>query len=257
MILHTLLASLLVNAQASSYYIKPFSEFTEEAAAVVHGTVSNIHTENDVTDNGAKIIYTYATLDVKEVLKGPIHTRSILIREIGGTKDGYTVDIPGSPELKEGEDTVLFLGTQNAKDQSFEITGLELGKYSLEEKNGQSTLKGGIFNYTTPSDHTAGDAQAENQHPWTLKDLRTLIEKQGGKNAPPKASSTPQVTAGSGNAKAGVTTAASNSALAPTQSKITTSQTLSTSETGGFSVSFYVALAIAVVAGFFFLFRKR
>ena len=107
--------------------------------------ISNIHVENGLTNEGGKTIYTFANLDVKEVLKGTLNFNRILIRKIGGSKDGMTLEIPSSPEFTEGEETVLFLGPEK-EDHSFEVTGLELGKYGLQDQNGQVVLTGGIFN---------------------------------------------------------------------------------------------------------------
>jgi len=253
MILHFLLAS----AQASSFYIKPFSEFTQEATNIAYGTISNIHVENSISSSGAKIIYTYASLDVKEVLKGAIHEHTILIRKVGGTKDGFTIEIPGSPEFKDGEETVLFMSAQK-EDQSYEVTGLELGKYGIEEKDGQATLTGGIFNYVKQDEHNLAESQPENQHPWTLKGLRALVEKQGGKDAPPKVASTPPQTV---NAAGSPVTAVTppgitkNTLSSETKSSLTTHD--ESSETNPFIFLLYGVLGIGLAFSLFFLFRKR
>lgn len=188
MILHSLLifqALFTQGAKATSFYIRPFSEFTQTTPNIVHGKLSNIHTENSITSDGARTIYTYAHLEVKEVLKGDLHQKqSITVRKIGGTKDGVTLEIPSSPEFKSDDDTVVFLSPEK-EDQSYEVLGLELGKFGLEEKNGNSFLTGGIFNYSksgpegSESDHSVRAKElAENQHPWSLNQLRALIRTQ-------------------------------------------------------------------------------
>ena len=185
------------SAKATSFFIRPFSQFTQTAPNVVRGTISNIHVENGITDEGAKTIFTYANLDVKEVLKGTITTAQISIRKIGGSKDGVTLEIPSSPDFIEGEDTVLFLSSQQ-NDKSYEVTGLELGKFGIKEVNGEQVLTGGLFSYSkTPSggedqhNLSAGDL-SENRRPWSLGQVREMIQKQGSN--PPAASPSPNLT---------------------------------------------------------------
>ncbi len=189
MILHSLLAltSVVISgAQATSFYIRPFSEFTQTSPVIVHGKLTNVRTDNSIAADGRRTIYTYANLEVREVLKGDLHQKStITIRKAGGTKDGMTLEIPSSPEFKENDDTVLFLSAEK-EDNSYEVLGLELGKFGLEEKNGEMILTGGIFNYSKPTPHSDHDEHvrakdlAENQKPWSLTQLRTLIHKQSG-----------------------------------------------------------------------------
>jgi hypothetical protein len=177
-----------VRAFSTSFNIKPFSEFTQGASNIVRGTVSNVHVENGITSDGGKTIYTYANLAVKETLKGNIHSANITVRKLGGTKDGMTLEIPSSPEFVENDDTVLYLGAEQ-DDRTYEVVGLELGKFGLENKNGDTILTGGLFAYSQPPadhDHPGESEHAkafgdirENQRPWSLSQLRELIKKQG------------------------------------------------------------------------------
>jgi hypothetical protein len=246
MILHILLA-FLTCAQATSFYIPPFSDFTSEANLIVRGTFSNINVQNAVSDNGTKIIYTYATLDVKELLKGNNAQSSLLIRKLGGSKDGYNLVIPGSPDFKEGEDEVLFLSAEK-EDHSYEVLSLELGQYHVQDKNGQPTLAGGIFNYPQKGEHNGANAQAENAHAWTLQDLRALIEKEGGKLAPVKAivpvaaSPSPE---NSAKFVAHTTPSASLDANSEPTDKVAT-----------YYVWVYLSMAVGFVCMMIFLFRK-
>ncbi len=195
-----LFVTLLVShAYATSFYIRPFSEFTKTTPVIARGVLHNIHAENAMTPEG-RTIYTFATLEVKEVLKGPIHEGNLLVRKTGGTKDGTTLDIPGSPEFVEGDDTVLYLSEQR-EDQAYEVSGLELGKFGLKEENHQEILTGGLFNYSTsentqtndPNDHNeqASDI-SENQRPWSLTQVKELIRKQGDAPINPAPPHSPQ-----------------------------------------------------------------
>lgn len=200
--MHSLLGLLVAQfAFATSFYIRPFSEFTQNTPHIIYGTLSNIHVENGVTTDGGKTIYTFADLEIKEVLKGNISGSKIIIRKLGGSKDGVTLEIPSSVRFKENESAVFFLLNAN-EDQSYEVTGMELGKFNLIEKNGQQILTGGIFSYTehNHNDHQNADHQvmAENKRTWSLQQLKNLIETQSrllpestASNAQPLTSSTP------------------------------------------------------------------
>ena len=174
------------SAHATSFYVRPFSEFIQTSPNIVRGTLSNIHAENAITPDGGKTIYTYATVEVKEVLKGSINTNKITVRRTGGSKDGVTLEIPSSPEFEEGEDSVLFL-SEVREDRNYEVDGMELGKFGLSEQNGQEVLTGGIFNYSRPDasgdqdhDHDLRAADLrENLKPWSLAMLRERIKEQG------------------------------------------------------------------------------
>jgi hypothetical protein len=262
MILHFLLG-FVCQANATSYYIQPFSQFTHEASAIAHGTLSNIHTENSVSPTGQKVIYTYATLTVSDALKGPIDNgQSVLVRKIGGTKDGYTLTIPGTPEFTEGEDTVLFMGAENS-DQSREITNLELGKFGTETKDGKTTLTGGLFTYSKKSEHNMAGSVPENQHPWTLKDLRALIEKQGGKMASAQVTSTPFldpkiVAKALANSHSEPDTHADSHVKRATEPAKALEDARSAPDSdGGPPILLYSLFGLAAVGVLFFLFRKR
>jgi hypothetical protein len=240
---------------ATSFYIRPFSEFTQTSPNIVRGTMSNIHAANSITADGMKAIYTYASFDVKEVLKGDIDKHTITVRKVGGTVDGYTVDIPSSPEFKEGEDTVLFLSPQR-EDQSYEVSGLELGKFELEEKDGNTVLKGGIFNYSKPDADGDGHSKyaknlEENQKTWTLKSLRELIQSQktaapfptASKTLPPSVSPSPVI--------------AEPAHTPNTMPALYDSKEHSKNPTSNFSVFTYLIAAILLAAGIFFFLKKK
>jgi len=176
-------------AHATSFNIPPFSDFTSSTPNIVRGTLSNVRAENALTDDGGRTVYTFANLAVKEVLKGNIHDSNITLRELGGSTNEMTIEIPSSPEFHENEDAVLFLGSEQ-EDHSYEVTGLELGKYQLKDVGGDKILTGGIFNYSrTQTGVTPDPRLKENQTPWSLNRLRNLIRSQEAQ--PPKAAVSP------------------------------------------------------------------
>jgi hypothetical protein len=174
-------------ADATSFYIRPMSEFTKGAANIVKGRIHAPHVEPGTQENGNATIFTYAQFEVEEVLKGGISGKSILIRKIGGTLGDRSLYIPGSPDFPENRDTVLFL-TGVKKDQSYEVTGLELGEFGTEEKDGVLHLTGGLLGLSRNPEEAEGassgpSALEENRQPWPLTRLRALIRSQAGAQA--------------------------------------------------------------------------
>jgi hypothetical protein len=242
---------------ATSFYIRPFSEFTQSAANIVHARLSNVRTENALTADGGKTIYTYANAEIIEPIKGTFAGPNILIRKVGGTKDGMTLEIPSNVELSEGEEGVFFL-SDIREDHAYEVTGMELGKYGVKEVNGEQILTGGIFNYSRPNPndehhdeaHLAPDLQ-ENLHPWSIKELKELVKKQAAAAAvAPKITATPLPTASVSPGQS--LPSPSNSTTAP----ISDENKPAAETANSFPLKWlFFGLAIAFAA--FFFFRKK
>ncbi len=182
-----LMCSLLAgDAWATSFYIRPMPDFVRDAIHIVRGRLHQPHAEFGIAPGGERNVYTVAELEVLEVLKGNISKSSLPVRKLGGTKDGITLHIPGSPEFQDGEESVFFLGPEN-EDHSYEVTGLELGKFGLEEKNGELELTGGLLGYSDGPEalEAMGPGVAANRRVWTLKQLKDLIQVQKSEPPPP------------------------------------------------------------------------
>ncbi len=186
------LALLFQSAHATSFFIEPFSQFTKSTALIIRGVTTNIHAEYSSNQLGEKTIFTYADLSIKDVIKGNVSGSNIKIRRLGGTLDGVTLEVPSSVELNENEDGVFFL-SEERDDHTYEVTGMELGKFLLEKSKGQEILKGGLFHYS-PHTHLDEGTQAfqagdlsENLKPWSLDQLKDLVRSQAGstEQAPP------------------------------------------------------------------------
>lgn len=185
------LFTLLIHfsAQATSFLIRPLSQFTQTAPYMVHGIIHNVRVEEGVAEGG-KTIYTFADVEVKEVIKGSVPAASgIIVRKLGGTKDQLTLEIPGSPQFSENEETVLFLDSI-PNSQMYEVVGMELGKFGLKEENGEKILTGGIFSFSSGEEVNeqttqAGEDLSENKKPWSVQQLKELISKQTNGNPTP------------------------------------------------------------------------
>jgi hypothetical protein len=248
------------DSNATSFYIRPFSEFTQDAPNILRGTLRNIHVENSTTADGSRAIYTYANLEVKDRIKGDITAQNIVVRKTGGTKDGITLEIPSSPEFVEGEDTVLFLSEQR-DDKSYETTGLELGKFGITQKDGQDILTGGIFAYSRPSANEAHEADhsvqggdlSENRHPWSIQDLKELVKKEAAE----KPNGTAAVAQVSGSIQNSPTT---TSSIAPSKNdQVTQVQTKDFSDTSheNSAIAYvYGAIGLLIAMGIYWYLKR-
>jgi hypothetical protein len=153
-------------AYATTFVDIPFPEWVKQTPSIVHGKVGGSYT--DWSESGpAKKIYTFYTVQVDEVLKGGASTSDgpIIIRELGGEKDGLGMQVAGAAQFSRGEDVVVFLNEEN-HDGSYEVRGLSGGKLNLKLlPDGRQCLSG-----------TALNQQSECQ--WTLADLKRVIQAQ-------------------------------------------------------------------------------
>jgi hypothetical protein len=242
-------------AQATSFMITPFPDFVKAAPNIVRGTLHDILVENGITADGSKTIYTYATVDVRETLKGSISVPTIRVRKLGGTRDGVTLDVPSSPEFVESEDTVVFL-SEAREDQSYEVWGMELGKFWLKEEGGEAILQGGILEYSQehsdPNSPDSDHALRENRKNWTLTQLRELaaasdrgIKAAAPSAVPPKPASPEAKDAAQANDPF-------------TDSKTIAPQASSVAEPShSFQPAWPYTLAGVIAIGIFLFFRKR
>ncbi len=136
----------LPDVSATSFHAESFESFTSKSKHIVRGTVRRQQVEKTTAPDGTVMIYTYALVEVKEPLKGGITRSEIRVRRLGGETEGYHHEVPGSPEFKEGEDTVLFL-TGEQEDGSYEIESMEMGKFGLRMENGSEILTGGMLQF--------------------------------------------------------------------------------------------------------------
>jgi len=243
-------------AHATSFAIQKFSSFVNETPFIARGEIHNIHVENGITGDGQKTIYTYATLEIKEVLKGSIPGAEVQIRRTGGTKDGFTLEVPGTPEFATGEDTLLFLGRPQ-EDQSYEIASLELGKFGLEPSGDDYKLTGGLLAYSAQSKDPnvkPSPEILENSKPWTLSQVRDLargeVPVEGAD--PSRVASTNE----NGNIKDGRPPEESPKVVSPeANSSPTAIENRRPADVIGNIFKFCFAAVIAI--GIFFFFKKR
>jgi len=121
---------LLVNlARALTVENISIQRMTTESALVVYG-----HVESTYSQWEGKTIYTYTTVSVREAIKGAAASR-ITVKQLGGKVNEMALEFPGSPELRVGEDVVLFLIRW---ENQYWIHSIVLGKFSVVTVSGDT-----------------------------------------------------------------------------------------------------------------------
>ena len=131
--LFTLLLIASLPLSASQFIHQPFDQVAREASLIVRGTVENSWS---AWDDSHEIIFTYATVRVSRYFGETTGPDTIVIREAGGTVDGYTQEAIGFPVIRNGEEVVLMLSSWNDGGAEYRIHAFNQGKY-LVKKNAE------------------------------------------------------------------------------------------------------------------------
>lgn len=160
-----LIAALALPMSASQFIELPFDQVAREATLVVRGTVGPVTSAwNDDHD----VIFSYAPIQVKQYLAGD-GPSVLMLREVGGTVEGYTQVAVGFPTLREGQEVVLFL-TQWDDSADWRIHAYNQGKYAVHEVRTQM--------YAMPDPVTQGHERVGNG-PRTQTDAVAPAEATG------------------------------------------------------------------------------
>jgi len=136
LILVTLLLALAVPLSASQFVQQPFDQVAREAGYVVRGHVVDTFS---AWDSAHDVIYTYATVRVQRYIGETTGPDTLVVREVGGTVDGYTQEAIGFPMIRQGEQVVLFL-SQWDDSADYRIHGFNQGKYLVRNRDGVEIL---------------------------------------------------------------------------------------------------------------------
>ncbi|MDP9192129.1 MAG: hypothetical protein M3P06_10565 [Acidobacteriota bacterium] len=136
LILVSLLLALAVPLSASQFIDMTFDQVARESQYVVRGQV--IETWS-AWDDAHEVIYTYATVHVSRYFGEIAGPDVLMVREVGGTVDGYTQEAIGFPAIRRGEQVVLFLSRwEDSSD--YRIHAFNQGKYLVRERGGFEVL---------------------------------------------------------------------------------------------------------------------
>ncbi|MEK6325726.1 MAG: putative Ig domain-containing protein, partial [Acidobacteriota bacterium] len=113
-------------ARASTFTIPTDDDLIVGARAIVRGKVLSVTCQ---LDDQTGRIFTYVRLSVREVLKGQVSDREIVIKEEGGQTGNRGSIIFGTPGFENGEKVLLYLDTW--RDGSLRVYQMFLGKFSI------------------------------------------------------------------------------------------------------------------------------
>jgi hypothetical protein len=152
-------------AHATSFTMQPFPKTVQDAPLMVRGKVGMSY--SDWSKEDTKRLYTYTELQITEVLKGNVIGPSLIMRELGGEKDGTGLRVPGASKYEKGEDVVVTLTDKN-EEGSYSVIGMMMGKFNVQtDGEGKEYISGPGL---------AGDIPANSK--WTLDGVRQLIKEQ-------------------------------------------------------------------------------
>jgi hypothetical protein len=128
----TLLLAIAVPLSASQFVELAFDQVARESRLIVRGHVERTWT---AWDDSREVIYTYAQVRVSRFLGEATGPDVIVVREVGGTVDGYTQEAIGFPMLRDHEQVVLFLS--NWEDSGdYRIHAFNQGKFLVRNRAG-------------------------------------------------------------------------------------------------------------------------
>ena len=136
LILVALLLALAVPLSALQFVQQPFDEVAREAGYVVRGHVVDTFS---AWDSAHEVIYTYATVRVQRYFGEATGPDTLVVREVGGTVDGYTQEAIGFPMIRQNEQVVLFL-SQWEDSADYRIHGYNQGKFLVRNRDGVEIL---------------------------------------------------------------------------------------------------------------------
>ena len=122
---------------ASQFVDVPFDQVARESSFIVRGTVENTWT---AWDGEHEIIFTYATVRVSRYVGDATGPDTLVVREVGGTVDGYTQEAIGFPAIRNGEQVVLFLAPWEDNGAEFRIHAYNKGKFLVRNRGGVDVL---------------------------------------------------------------------------------------------------------------------
>lgn len=135
----TLIALLVfaAGAHASTFSIPSDDDLIIGARAIVRGNVLSVHSQ---LDDQTGRIFTYIRIRIREVLKGQITQREIVLKEEGGQVGSRGSIIYGTPVFEKDERVLLYLDTW--RDGSLRVYQLFLGKFSInyDPARGEQTV---------------------------------------------------------------------------------------------------------------------
>jgi hypothetical protein len=95
------------------------------------------------------LIFTYTRFQVARALKGQAPT-TIVVKQPGGSAEGYTQKVAGVRHWRSGDQAVLFLRPSQELDGTLEVTGLMQGNFIVHKNGtGETMVSNGVPDVST------------------------------------------------------------------------------------------------------------
>jgi hypothetical protein len=127
-----LLAALALPVAASQFIQLPFEQVAQQSTYIVRGTLGPVYS---AWDDSGQTIFSYATIRVDKYFGDATGPDTLVVREVGGTVDGYTQQAVGFPTLREGQEVVLFL-SKWSDSADYRIHAYNQGKFGIKMVRG-------------------------------------------------------------------------------------------------------------------------
>ena len=131
-----LLFILALPLSASQFVDMSFDQVASESQYIVRGTIGQTWSAWDASH---EVIFTYATVRVHRYFGETTGPDTLMIREVGGTVDGYTQEAIGFPVIRSGQDVVLML-SQWEDGTDFRIHAYNQGKFIVGKRGNKEVL---------------------------------------------------------------------------------------------------------------------
>src|SRR5262245_3132716 len=122
-----------VPAHATTVAPLTIEQMADGATWIVEGTITEVWTEIDA-ETGS--VWTRATLDVSDVLKGPYDASALVIDSLGGTSGAVTTTMSGRAQYSEGEEIFVFLDV--VRGDRLVPVAKAMGKYIVRRAPGET-----------------------------------------------------------------------------------------------------------------------
>lgn len=136
---------LLFVCLAQATMVKPMSveELTSEASAVIEGQAVETWSSWNAAHSR---IYTFTRVRIAKTLKGT-QSDTVVVKQLGGSAEGYTQHVSGVRAMQAGEDALLFLRPSEAHDGTMVVVGLIQGHFRLarDPRTGATTVNNGLL----------------------------------------------------------------------------------------------------------------
>ncbi len=120
------------------------------------------------------LIFTYTKVEVIKTLKGAAQS-SLVVKQIGGSAEGYTQKVAGVRYGKPGEQSVLFLRPSAQQDGTFEITGLMQGNFTMQKSaSGETLVSNGVPGVSAYQQGSTGEYTGTHMQ---LQELETRVKR--------------------------------------------------------------------------------